>query len=263
MNSKYNIHSFILIIVILSIVLPIIFIAMLSVAKNWTWPNLLPHFFSTRGLYEIFGGYYNIPKILFTSIGLSFSVAIVSTLVGFMTSWAIVFYDFYGKRLFQSGVFLPIIFPANIFAMGIHVTFIKLNLSDKLIGVFICHLIYTLPYTVGILKEVIELTGAKYLEQAKVLGCSNIKIIYYIIIPLILPAVLSAISMAYIISFSQYFLTMLIGGGNVKTFAVVMFPFISAGDRTISSAYVLMFLISSLCVFAVFEFLVRKKIVEG
>jgi putative spermidine/putrescine transport system permease protein len=64
--------------------------------------------------------------------------------------------------------------------------------------------------------------------------------------------------MAYIISFSQYFLTLLIGGGSVKTLAVVMVPLIYGGDRTIASAYALLFTLSSLIVFGLFELAGKK-----
>ena len=52
--------------------------------------------------------------------------------------------------------------------------------------------------------------------------------------------------MCFIISFSQYFLTLIIGGGNVITYPLVMFPYIQSGDRTLSSLYSIVFIIISL-----------------
>lgn len=39
---------------------------------------------------------------------------------------------------------------------------------------------------------------------------------------MLMPVMLASMSMSYIVSFSQYFITLLIGGGSVKTFAIVM-----------------------------------------
>ncbi len=71
--------------------------------------------------------------------------------------------------------------------------------------------------------------------------------------PLLVPVILSSFSMAYIVSFSQYFLTLLIGGGQVKTFTIVMVPYLQGGDRNIACAYSVIFLGITLAVFALFE----------
>lgn len=69
---------------------------------------------------------------------------------------------------------------------------------------------------------------------------------------------LSAFSMAYIVSFSQYFLTLLIGGGKVKTFTIVMVPYLQSGDRNIASVYSAVFLGITLVIFGLFEWVANK-----
>ena len=70
--------------------------------------------------------------------------------------------------------------------------------------------------------------------------------------------ILSSLSMSYIVSFSQYFLTLLIGGGKVKTFAIVMFPYLSGGDRNMASTYSLVFLGITILIFGVFQLIVSR-----
>ena len=69
--------------------------------------------------------------------------------------------------------------------------------------------------------------GNKLEEQAKVLGANTFQAFTKVTLPILSPVILSSLSMSYIVSFSQYFLTLLIGGGKVKTFAIVMFPYLS------------------------------------
>jgi putative spermidine/putrescine transport system permease protein len=64
--------------------------------------------------------------------------------------------------------------------------------------------------------------------------------------------------MAYIISYSQYFTTLLAGGGRVKTLALVMVPYIQSGDRALSSVYAVTFVGSALIVFFIFEALIHR-----
>ena len=63
--------------------------------------------------------------------------------------------------------------------------------------------------------------------------------------------------MSYIISISQYFLTLLIGGGNVKTFSVVMVPYMQSGERNFASIYAVIFLVITIGVFLIFDTLAR------
>ena len=69
--------------------------------------------------------------------------------------------------------------------------------------------------------------------------------------------------MSYILSFSQYFLTLLIGGGAVKTLALTMFPYLASGDRTIASAYGVVFMVATLAVFLLFEVLLKRHASRG
>ena len=90
-------------------------------------------------------------------------------------------------------------------------------------------------------------------EQARVLGATPWKAFYKVTLPMLAPVMLSSFSMAYIVSFSQYFLTLLIGGGQVKTFTIVMVPLLQGGNRNIASVYSTVFLGVTLIIFGVFE----------
>ena len=70
------------------------------------------------------------------------------------------------------------------------------------------------------------------------------------------PVMLSAFSMSFIVSFSQYFLTLMIGGGSVRTFAVVMVPYLTSGERNFASVYSLIFLTIMTIVFGLLEWMV-------
>ena len=59
-----------------------------------------------------------------------------------------------------------------------------------------------------------------------------------------------------IVSFSQYFLTLMIGGGSVRTFAVVMVPYLTSGERNFASVYSLIFLTIMTVVFGILEWMV-------
>ncbi|HLR20721.1 MAG TPA: ABC transporter permease subunit [Tissierellaceae bacterium] len=258
-KSKSNIFlRFFLYLTVVTILAPMVILIFWSFASRWPWPNLLPETFSLRAIKEIFAPHARVFPILLSSILLSLSVAILSAIVATMTARALVFYDFIGKGLVDFLSIAPNLVPSTVFAMGIHIIFIKMSLSDTPLGVIIVHLIYTLPYSVNIMKDLTESVGQKMELQAYVLGASPLKAFTHITFPLLMPGIITSIIMAYITSFSQYFITLLIGGGKVKTFTIIMVPFISKGDRTLASAYALVFVISSLLVFTIMDRIVKK-----
>ncbi|MDA3948212.1 MAG: hypothetical protein PF508_03215, partial [Spirochaeta sp.] len=56
-----------------------------------------------------------------------------------------------------------------------------------------------------------------------------------------------------LVAFSEYFLVFLIGGGAVPSFTGYLFPFLSSGDRTISAALTLLFLIVPMVLFVLID----------
>lgn len=148
---------------------------------------------------------------------------------------------------------LPFMVPATVFAMGVQVTFIKMGLNNTAAGVILVHLICSLPYAVRLITDGTAAVGEKLEEQARVLGASVLQGFVKVTLPLLIPVLLSSFSMSYIVSFSQYFLTLLIGGGRIKTFTIIMVPYLQSGDRNIACVYSLIFFGVTLAVFAVFE----------
>ncbi|UWG97058.1 ABC transporter permease subunit [Dehalobacter sp. DCM] len=257
-NRKYVLSKVIIYSFVISILLPLAIVALWSFVGRWSWPHLLPETISLRGMEELFGGYSSALKTLGSSVLLSITVAVFAVIIGTMTARALVFYDFPGKSIIQFGTILPIIIPSIVFAMGTHVLFIKMGLADSVPGVIIVHLICALPYSIKIMTDITAAFGQRLEEQAAVLGAAPSQIMTAVTLPALTPGLVSSACMAYIISYSQYFLTLLIGGGNVKTFSLIMVPYLQNGDRTIASAYSMIYVISTLLVFVIFELAVKR-----
>ncbi len=246
----------ILLITGISILLPIAILLLWSVTGRWPWPNLLPESYTLRTLQELFFGSAKLPDILLSSITLAAIVAFLATVVGILTARATEFYDFKGKNLVRMGSFLPLLVPGTVFAMGIQITLIRLGLSDTLAGVVVVHLIVAVPYCITIMTDVTRAVGQKLEEQAMVLGANPFTAFFRVTLPALLPGILSSMSMGFILSYSQYFSTLLVGGGRVKTLALVLVPYIQSGDRALSAVYSVVFVGSALLVFFLFEALI-------
>lgn len=258
---KMNLRKIIIDMVLIVFIAPLLILGVWSVTASWPFPELTPQNYSLRGL-EYILNIENV-KVLINSILISIIVVMLTIIISIPAAKAITLYEFKGKKFFEILILSPIIIPLISVAMGIHITFIRMGLANSILGVVIINILPCIPYSVRIIGDVYKLIGDKLELQARMLGASKFNTFRYVTLPLILPGIIGASSMCFIISFSQYFLTMLIGGGRVITYPMIMFPYIQSGDRTIASLYSIVFLIVSLIVLILVEHKIKRYYINN
>lgn len=244
--------------VVLILFLPLVILAIWSFTNNWSWPHLLPQNLTLKGwsyfLNPVNGGW----QALKTSFLIGMGVTGLALLISIPAGKALGLYDFPGKSLIKLLVLAPIIVPPLTVTMGIRINFVRYGLSDTMLGVIIVHLIPTIPYSIRILTHVFEALGDKLEIQARVLGANVWQRFIYVTLPLIYPGIFAAGIMVFIVSFSQYFLTFLIGGGQVVTFPLVLFPLVRNGDRLLAAVYSWVFILAALVFTLIMERLFKR-----
>ena len=240
------------------LILPLLIILTWSFARNWPWPDLFPKSWSLRGWAYFLEPRSKSISTLFYSLVLSAAAAGLTLLLTFPAAKALAHYRFPFKKAIEIFLFLPVIVPTMSVAMGIHVEFLRLGVANTFLGVVLIHLIPCIPYSLRILISVFSIIGTGMESQARVLGATPFKTLLHVVLPMMIPGMVSAFSMSFIVSFSQYFLTALIGGGSIITFPMLMFPFIQSGDRTIGSVYSIVFILTTLIFLVIFEGGTRK-----
>ncbi|MDO6354063.1 ABC transporter permease subunit [Caloramator sp. CAR-1] len=240
------------------LLLPIIIMLFWSISSSWPWPRILPQDFTLRAYFYIFDGSTKMFKILLNSVFLSFVVTVLTLLISVPAARALAFYNFKGKNLIKILIFLPLIIPVLPSALGIHLIFARVGLANTNLGVILIHIVLGLPYGVKILTNVFEFNGNGLELQARTLGASSFQVFRYITIPLIKFGLVVSGSIIFIISFTQYFVTFLIGGGRVITYSMLLFPFLESGDRTVASALSVIFVLCILVVLKITEIILGR-----
>lgn len=240
------------------IVIPAALLAVWSFTARWPWPDLLPERYTPRTVSELLFGSAKLSRLLGSSIVLAAVVAVLGTAIAVLTARAEALYRFRGKELIRLASWLPLLIPGTVFAIGFHMVLLRLGLADTVAGVLLVHLVAALPYCITIMADVTRAVGFGLEEQAAVLGTGSFRAFFYAALPSLLPGVLSSMSMAFTLSYSQYFTTLIVGGGRVKTLALVLVPYIQGGDRALASVYAAAFTGSALAVFGIFEWIIYK-----
>lgn len=257
-QNRHPVMRLVVALAMLNVIFPLLILVVWCFVSAWPFPQIIPTAWTLRGIAQLFGPHSDLGQILFSSLLISLIVAFLAVVLATLAAQAFTNYHFPGKRLLDFLVLLPIIVPATAFGMGVHVLFIKIGLTQTVTGVIIVHLMCAIPYSIRIMTDVTGVLGRSLMEQALVLGSSPLKAFFQVAMPPLLPGMVAAASMAFIISYGNYFLTLLLGGGQVKTLATVMVPVIAGGDRTISAAYAVFYVLTAFLVFLLFDLIGRK-----
>ena len=223
------------------VALPFVPLFLWTFAGEWRFPDLLPSEWSLRGIAYLFEPGGRVLEATLTSLLIAGAVALASVAVGLPAGIALGGHEFRLKGLIIFFILLPILVPPLASTMGIHLTFIRLGLADTALGVFLVHLVPTVPYTAIILTSIFAERTGELEEAARTLGASAWQAFRHVTLPQVAPGVAVAALFAFLISWSQYILTLLIGGGKVLTLPMLLFSAASGNDPVITSALALVF----------------------
>jgi putative spermidine/putrescine transport system permease protein len=229
---------------------PLVVLAVVSSARNWYWPALLPDEWTARAWRYVGSGSGGIGSALATSLGLALVVAAASVAIAVPAARAFAMHAFRGKRFFLFGLLLPMLAPPLSAAMGLHAVFLRAGLSDSIAGVALVHLMPAVPYATLVLVGTFANFDRDVEDQARTLGAGPWSVWTRITLPAIAPGLALAAMLAFLVSWSQYVLTLLVGGGRVLTLPLLLVSFQRGGDDAVAAALSIVFVAPALALFA-------------
>lgn len=223
------------------VLLPFVPLVLSSVSVGWQWPNVLPDSFSWRAWSYVLSGNSGTWSAVGLSLLIAISVTLINICLALPAANALVRYKMQGKWLMEAILFAPIVIPPFVAVMGIHLTFLRLGLTETVAGVILAHLSPTLPYMVRAVMISYATLSDAWEDQARMLGAGPLARFRHVVLPHLMPGIAAGSILCILISLSQYLITFLIGSGQVVTLPILLFPFISGGDPAIASAFSLLF----------------------
>ena len=230
--------------------LPLIPLAIWSFARGWRFPDLLPAQWSGRAWAYAFSDTSGVMGSIGVTLGIAASVTLGATVIGIPAGRALAMHQFRGKGLVEAIILAPLIVPPLTVALGLQGVFIGLGLTGSILGVVLVHLIPVLPYVILIMTGIFANFDSRFEDQARSLGAGRAQVFYYVTLPALAPGVMVAMMMGFLISWSQYLLTLMIGGGRVVTLPLVLFNFASSGRNDITGAIAVIYILPAVAILA-------------
>lgn len=227
---------------ITAVLLPFLVLILWSFSSRWFYPQLWPAQWGLRAWQYVFGtAGSQIISGLIQSMLVALVTAMISVLIGVPAGRALGLYNFKGKDMISIILMLPVIVPPLCVAMGLQLWFLKLGLTETFGGVVLVHLTFCLPYSVFVMWGVFSNYNPDYEDQARSLGTNSWKLVTRVMLPLTLPGIMVAGLFSFILSWSQYLSTLIIGGGRITTLPILLFALMGSGDRPVAAAVSIIF----------------------
>ncbi|MCE7792662.1 ABC transporter permease subunit [Salipaludibacillus sp. CUR1] len=241
---------------ILLFVAPVVIMFIKSVSFGWSWPEWRPDQFSLRA-WEVMFRDPALSRSLYVTVAVGVSVVLINFLIAVPSAYALSRFSFKGKGVVEALLMMPILIPVLAIAMGMHLTMIRLGLTDRITGVILIHLLPTLPYAVRVLKAGFDRLSFDWEEQSAVLGAGRWTTFWTVVVPLIIPSLRSTAVLVFVISLSQYVLTAIIGGGKVLTLPMIYYPYFNSADEAVVAGFSVLFALLPIAFLIVWEAVIK------
>ncbi len=228
---------------------PLGLFALYAFSQRWFFPAPFPPAWDAGAFLRLLHN-PRLRSALGQSLLLGGAVSLLSLALGFPAARALGTRTFRGREVVWFLFFLPTVLPPLAIGMGLNVLFLRLNLAGTLAGVVLAHLGPALPYVIFTLAGVFRRYDPNFEHQARTLGLGETRLFWRVTLPLVLPGVLVAGLFAFLISWSQYLLTLLIGSGQVITLPLLLFSTVSGGNPATIAALSLIFVAPPVLVIA-------------
>jgi sulfate transport system permease protein len=186
-------------------------------------------------------------------------VTVVNAVFGLLVAWVLTRDDFPGKRLVDSVIDLPFALPTIVASLVMLALYgpsspVNLQLQHTKWGIGVALLFVTLPFVVRSVQPVLLELDHEVEEAAASLGASNPVIFTRVVLPALLPSLLSGAGLAFARAIGEFGSVVLIGGaipGETEVSSQWIRTLIENDDRTGAAAVSIVLLAVSFLVLLV------------
>jgi multiple sugar transport system permease protein len=151
--------------------------------------------------------------------------------------------------------------PGTLFLLPWFIMFSNVGLSGTHAALIITHAVITLPIALWTMLPHFDGLPRELTESAQIDGCSSLKILILIALPIVMPGLIVAIILSFIFSWNYFLFALALSGISSKTAIVASFNFIGEGVTNWGA------LMAAATVIAlppiILTFLIQRKLVAG
>lgn len=163
-----------------------------------------------------------------TSIGCSFIAALINSVFGVIIAWVLVRYEFPGKRILDGCIELPFALPTSVAGitlskmysengiLGAPLAKLGIKVSYTHLGLVIALVFVGIPFVIRAVQPVLEKLDGQYEEAAFMLGANRFQTFHRVLLPEMMPPVLTGFGLAFARGIGEYGSVIYISGNSAR-----------------------------------------------
>ncbi len=163
-----------------------------------------------------------------TSIGCSFIAALINSVFGVIIAWVLVRYEFPGKRILDGCIELPFALPTSVAGitlskmysengiLGASLAKLGIKVSYTHLGLVIALVFVGIPFVIRAVQPVLEKLDGQYEEAAFMLGANRFQTFRRVLLPEMMPPVLTGFGLAFARGIGEYGSVIYISGNSAR-----------------------------------------------
>lgn len=163
-----------------------------------------------------------------TSIGCSFIAALINSVFGVIIAWVLVRYEFPGKRILDGCIELPFALPTSVAGitlskmysengiLGTLLAKLGIKVSYTHLGLVIALVFVGIPFVIRAVQPVLEKLDGQYEEAAFMLGANRFQTFRRVLLPEMMPPVLTGFGLAFARGIGEYGSVIYISGNSAR-----------------------------------------------
>ncbi|MBP5357930.1 MAG: ABC transporter permease [Treponema sp.] len=187
---------------------------------------------------------------LWNSLIIAFTSSATATVLGTLAAIGITWYKFFGKGYIQSISFLPMVLPEVIMGISLLIFFSGIKMSLGLMTIYIAHTTFCMPFVYLMVSARIDEFDYSIIEASHDLGANEVQTLFRVILPAIMPGIISGFMMSVTMSLEDYVITFLVSGPGSTTLPLYVYSMIRFGVSPVinSLSFVLIIAICTLTI---------------
>lgn len=206
--------------------IPIIVLIIYSV--NNTRYSLQWHGFSTRWYSELFMD-RGLWAAFFHSVILGLSAALLATTLGLLTCVRLFLTRRKRGHAFFALLLLLIVIPDLVFGVALLIFFNLSGIPLGFISLLIAHVSFCIPFVIFTINSRIHTLDPNLYFSALDLGASRSRALTHVLMPLLWPAVFSALLLCFTLSFDDVIISYFIAGPDFNILPLTIYSLVRAG----------------------------------
>lgn len=230
-KNKFSLSIFLLTMVFFYLPLIFLIISSFNQGRSQVWTG-----FSTIWYQELFYNSTRLWQAFRYSIIIAISSAFLSTSIGTLGAIAIHWYNFKHKKYLQIISYLPLVLPDIIMGVSLLILFTSTKFSLGLTTIFLAHTTFNIPFVLLIILSRLHEFDYSIVEASYDLGADEFQTLKKVIIPSLMPGIISGFLMAITLSLDDFVITFFVSGPGSSTLPIHIYSMIKFGVGPVINA---------------------------